>query len=537
MKTRTLYLLFAAIVWNVSCSTTDNNNNIKDEKGWDDEIVYHVMQRSFYDSNGDRNGDLNGFISKLDYLKELGVTAILFLPLYESDFYHNYFPKDYEKIDPEFGTMDDYLRFIKAVHANGLKFIMDMETQYAQEGHPWYMEDSGNQAGPHSGFIYGPMDPFRTGKKTPFRLKGYNNYEGAIDMLDLNNPALRNYMKKFYAKWTDPDGDGKFDDGVDGFRIDHIMNDLDNLGIFTNLYTGFWKPVFDTCRMINPDLFIAGEQANWGDYGEEMIGKTGVDASFGFLLRFAISGAPVDYMGGNGGKVNRNELNALNIMKSVEETVRRIPRDKHFLNFIENHDVERFASAMQGNVAKIRCGGVLNLLLPGIPSIYYGQELGLTGQVGNWGSDGNHIPVREAFPWTPDASDKGIAVFYKDTGPWGNNSIYMTGASGKLALSAEKRDPNSLWNFYRDLILLRRKNKVFIHGEYKPIPVDDSVMCFSRQFNEDRAIVIMNLSNGKRKVDLEKLDAGSFHSMFGKNIPVGNQSVDLDAFEFTVLKN
>ena len=90
---------------------------------------------AFYDSDGDRHGDLKGFTSKLDYLKELGVTAILFTPIVESGFYHNYFPTDYEKIDPEYGTKEDYINFVRAVHAKGMKFIMDMETQYAQSGH------------------------------------------------------------------------------------------------------------------------------------------------------------------------------------------------------------------------------------------------------------------------------------------------------------------------------------------------------------------------------------------------------------------
>jgi alpha-amylase len=94
------------------------------------EIIYHVCQRSFYDSNGDLNGDLNGLRQKLGYLQDLGVTSIMLLPLYEADCYHNYFANDFDKIDPEFGTMEEYITLVKDIHKRGMKIYMDMESQY-----------------------------------------------------------------------------------------------------------------------------------------------------------------------------------------------------------------------------------------------------------------------------------------------------------------------------------------------------------------------------------------------------------------------
>src|ERR1700742_2343681 len=86
-----------------------------------DEVIYHIFQRSFYDSNGDQHGDLNGIRQKLDYIQQLGATAILLTPLYESVFYHNYFSSDFKKIDPKYGTMEDYLLLIKDLHRRGMK--------------------------------------------------------------------------------------------------------------------------------------------------------------------------------------------------------------------------------------------------------------------------------------------------------------------------------------------------------------------------------------------------------------------------------
>ena len=92
-----------------------------------------------------------------------------------------------------------------------------------------------------------------------------------IVLLDLNNEAVKNWTSEFYQFWVDPNGDGNFTDGVDGFRIDHIMDDLDYKGIFTNMYQSFWKPVFNSCKTINPSIFILGEQSNWNDFGDKMV--------------------------------------------------------------------------------------------------------------------------------------------------------------------------------------------------------------------------------------------------------------------------
>src|ERR1700712_5986729 len=118
-----------------------------------DEIIYHIFQRSFYDSNGDQHGDLNGIRQKLDYLQELGVTAVLLTPLYESVFYHNYFSSDFKKIDPRYGTLQDYLILVKDLHRRGMKFYMDMETQYVTEDHIWWKDGINTPASKYSDYI------------------------------------------------------------------------------------------------------------------------------------------------------------------------------------------------------------------------------------------------------------------------------------------------------------------------------------------------------------------------------------------------
>ncbi len=474
---------------------------------WHDEIIYHVMQRSFYDSSGDRHGDLNGFVEKLDYLEELGVTAILFTPLYKSDFYHNYFPIDYEVIDPTYGTMDDYLAFIRAVHDRDMKFIMDMETQYVQNGNLWFEDSYRNPESPYSDFIYYsdednvyPEQFLRETKAEFYPYKAWPDQELHIFHLDMNHPAVLSYMKDYYTLWIDPHGDGSLRDGVDGFRIDHIMDDLDYKGIFTNLYTAFWRPLFDHLKEIKPGLFIVGEQSNWASYGEEMIKKSGADASFGFLIRYAIADVmaedPPEYAA---------DHDAAYIGEQVMETLRHIPDGKSHIHFIENHDIDRWASVVNRHDGKMQCGAVLNMMLPGIPAIYFGQELGVTGRVKDWSYDVNHLPVREAFPWTPDHSDDGIAVFFKDTGPWWDQSYFNTGEAEQFALSAQKDEPLSLWHLYQDLIRFRKESKALRHGDFQMLRTgEDNLLAFGREKENEKIIVYMNLSG--QPMHIEAID-------------------------------
>jgi alpha-amylase len=480
------------------------------EPDWNHEIIYHVFQRSFYDSNGDRNGDINGVIKKLDYLKELGITTIMFTPLYESDFYHNYFALDYDKIDPEYGTMGDYLALIKAIHKNGMKFIMDMETQYAQNGNIWFDDSYKNPNSKYSDYIFysdslnrNPQQFFVPSGSDLVFSKAWPNQNLNIVYLNLNSEKVKDWTKNFYAHWVDPNSDGKFDDGVDGFRIDHMMDDLDNMGIFTNMFVNFWNPVFQYCKTINPKLFVVGEQSNWAEYGNDMIDRGGIDASFGFPIQFAIAGTPEYFMRNSTDSTIKLGLNANHIGKQVSQTLQRIPQSKYYISFLENHDTDRFASVVNNDKRKMACGAIINLLLPGIPSIYYGQELGVAGQIGNWGFDANHIPVREAFPWTPNPDDPGTSVFYKGTGPWWDQSYFKTGESKKIALSAEQNDPASLWNLYRRLIHFRKTNNAVMDGSFEIVPTENpDILAFSRESGDEKVVVMLNLSEKTTTIKL-----------------------------------
>jgi glycosidase len=418
---------------------------------------------------------------------------------------------------------------------------MDMETQYAQNGNKWFDDSYKNPGSKYSDYIYYsdslnryPEQFFIPSHSDLVFSKAWPDIKLNIVYLNLNNQKIKDWTRNFYAHWVDPNRDGKFDDGVDGFRIDHMMDDLDNKGTFTNMFVNFWKPVFQYCKAINPNLFVIGEQSNWAEYGDEMIEKSGIDASFGFPIQFAITGTPEYFRRNSSDSTLKYSLNANHIGKQVSQTLQRIPDGKYYFSFLENHDTERFASVVKNDKRKIACGAILNLLLPGIPSIYYGQELGVTGQIGNWGFDANHIPVREAFPWTPNPDDPGTAVFYKGTGQWWNQSYFKTGASEKLALSVQQKDPASIWNLYRHLIDFRKTNRAITEGNFNPIQTGSpDILAFSRESGNEKVVVMLNLTENTVTTKLPSVK----NYQFQEEIRIKGDGLVFQPYGYIVYKN
>src|ERR1700744_2773430 len=374
-------------------------------RGANEEIIYHVFQRSFYDSNGDMQGDLNGIRLKLDYLQKLGVTAILLTPLYQSPFYHNYFADDFKKIDPAYGTMHDYLALIKELHRRGMKFYMDMETQYVTENHLWWKDGVGNVNSKYSDFILYQDKEHKEPSTIIFDLKGLLGYDSVykrITTVNLYDRGVQDYNYKLFKYWMDPNGDGKFDDGVDGFRLDHMMDDLDSKPQLQNLFQNFWKPLFSKLRKVNPKINFVAEQANWGSLGADYLTRGDVDRVFDFRLTFAI-----------------RSFKKEQIASAADSTFIVTPKGKQQVVFIENHDMPRFSYGVKGDISKLKVGAALNLLIGGVPSIYYGQELGMTGTNAKLGAtDANDIPNRSAFEWYKSDQGTGMAYWYQMKGPW-----------------------------------------------------------------------------------------------------------------------
>jgi alpha-amylase len=484
------------------------------------EIIYHVFQRSFYDGNGDGQGDLVGLKSKLDYLQDLGVTSILLLPLYDADCYHNYFASDFEKIDPEFGTMKDYVELVKEVHRRGMKIYLDMETQYVSEKHLWWREAVGNPKSVYSNYILFEDEGHTRPATIIFDLRELNSFDGSkikIATVNLKDKNVLDYNIKLFSYFADPDSNGKFDDGADGFRLDHAMDNLDNKPALTNLFSTFWLPLVERVKKVNPQLKFVAEQANWGDYGFEYFEKAGVDRMFGFGLQQAIL-----------------SFNKQQLANKADTILRMTPAGKDQIIFIENHDIDRSASVLNKDPNKERVAAALSLLIGGIPSIYYGQELGMTGK-GGFGiygvTDGNDIPRREAFEWSKTDEGKGMALWYKNTGPWWDNS-YLKANDG-ISFEEELPNENSLLNFYKTIIRLKQSNPALSTGKYAPAGNNNSqVFTFFRQEGLDKVLVAVNLSAEKQTAGLSAT-GGTYSPLYG-NISINQNSFELKPYEIGV---
>ncbi len=481
------------------------------------EIIYHVCQRSFYDSNGDLHGDLNGLRQKLDYLQELGVTSVLLLPLYEANFYHNYFANDFEKIDAEFGTMKDYLALVKEIHRRGMKIYVDMETQYVTEHHLWWKDAVGNLQSPYRDYLLFEGEAHQTPATMAFDLRSLTSYDGSVTKIttvNLRDQKVLEYNKRLFAFFVDPNKDHKFDDGLDGFRLDHTMDNLDGKPALTNLFAVFWKPLLSHLKRLNPKLKNVAEQSDWKDYGFAYFKNTDVDRMFGFGLQAAIQA-----------------FDKQQLIAAADTILAKCPKGKEQIVFLENHDTDRFAS-IEKNSNKQKVAASLMLLIGGVPSIYYGQELGMLGVSTSYGNtDGNDVSRREAFDWYAAAAGKGMAIWYKDSGPWWDKTNLK--ANDGISLEEQRKDSQSLFNYYKSMIQLRQKFPALARGQYAVADNDNSkVFSFYRVFGKKKVLVIVNLSDLTQSATLSKPHHNA-KILFGQSKLIENK-IELKPYEVVV---
>lgn len=441
------------------------------------QVFYQIFFRSFRDSNRDRIGDLEGLTSKLGYIKKLGATTILLTPLQPSPYYHNYFATAFRAVDPAYGTMADYFAFVRTAHALGLQVYLDEEFQYVAQGHPWWRDSI---CKPHSKFAdYLLWKDRRHCIAQPFldqpRWQGYDGRWIGIAMVNLANPAVQRYFTRLLLFWADPHGDGSGRDGVDGFRIDHMMDDLDHKGLDRHLFANFWSPMFQALKARRPALRILAEQADWG-YGGKWLTQGHVDMVFAFPLRQALL-----------------SLDKAQIVRAIAATAAATPPGKTQLIFLENHDTDRYMSAEHGDSARARAGAAIALTLAGDPLIYYGQELGMRGRaLPNDHSDEVQIPSREAFRWQRDLLAPGSAIWYRhDPRAW--NARYNRSGDG-VSLQEEQADPDSLYHWYCKLLALRRERPELREGSQRLVcSTSPDVLCVLRRKGQERTLLLVNL--------------------------------------------
>jgi len=449
------------------------------------EMVYHVFVRSFADSNGDRNGDLQGIRQRLGYLQRLGVTTIMLTPLYPSQFYHNYFADDFEGIDPEFGTMKDFSALVRDLHARGMKIILDEEIQYVSDLHVWRTSSAGQPQSPFSRFLLYRDPQNRVPVPTLLGTNDFTVWPGQkrqVFTVNLAEPKVQAWFANYLASWADPDHDGNPSDGVDGFRIDHMMDDLDNAGVLKDLLASFWAPIIARLHAVNPGLRVVAEQADWGD-GAAFFAKGRVDMVFAFPIWRAAG-----------------KLDAVGFAAAIAQANAVIPAGRSQLVFVENHDTPRFAHGAPRRAEILRLGAAITMLTGWIPSLYYGQEIGISGaQTDDYAAkdgqpanaDARDIPLRQAFRWVPDPLAAGNAAWYRafpDAYHTPDSNVPGDGAS----VAEQEGEPGSLLNRYRALAALRARYPALAQGATRVMAQPGNLVLLEREARTSKAFVLFN---------------------------------------------
>jgi glycosidase len=446
-------------------------------------VWYEIFVRSWYDTNGDGIGDLNGVTAKLDYLKSLGVDGIWLMPINPSPSYHGYDVTDYQAVNPQYGTLADFRRLADAAHQRGIRVIIDMVINHTSDQSPWFKA------------ALDPKSPYRdwytwAGKYTDlesgsaagdraWQAAGKQHYLGifASSMPDLNydNPAVRAAMIEAGRFWLKQ--------GADGFRLDaarHIYENFpwdvdDPAALAKNL--DWWNAYRRGLDAVNPHTYLVGEVTQPAATDLAPYLKP-LDAVFNFPLAVQlIDAAKSERNQGLGPTLDRSYA-------AYQAVGGRAIKDAPFLS---NHDQERVMSQLDGNPRHMRTAAAMLLTLPGEPYVYYGEELGTLGRKPD-------PALREPMRWERSTRAKGETT-WEATDP-------ANGAA--VSVEAEQADPHSLLHLYTRLIHWRSEVPALRDGGFRAYPeASDHLAAWERTAGRDTVLVVHNLSGAAQTMALD----------------------------------
>ena len=367
---------------------------------WNDAVFYEIFVRSFSDSRtgpkaNDGIGDIQGLIDRLDYLNDgdpatttdLGVTGLWLMPITQSPSYHGYDTTDYRTVESDYGSNEDFKRLMLECHKRGIKVIIDLVLNHCSSQHPWFLEAQDPASPKHDWFVWEKQDPNFKGpwnQKVWHQVKGkpeLGYYYGLFnnDMPDMNfaNTALSDEMLSTCEFWLK-------DMNIDGFRLDAIRHLFEDGQLTDSLpATHEWLRTFAArLSAVKPEAFTVGEvwapTAVSSAYVNEL-SKRELDTTFEFDLAPAILDAA-------------NTGEAAKLAKQMQTTWDGFP-DNQFATFLTNHDQARVMTILKGDISKAKLAASLLLTLPGVPFLYYGEEIGMVG-------DKPDPEIRTPMQWT-----------------------------------------------------------------------------------------------------------------------------------------
>ena len=552
------------------------------KKWWHDKVAYQIYPKSFLDSNGDGIGDLRGIISKLDYLKDLGVDIIWLSPIYKSPFVdQGYDISDYYSIAEEFGTMEEFDELLAEAKKRNMYIIMDLVINHCSDKHEWFQKALADPDGEYADYFY-----FRKGKdgNPPSNYRSYfggNCWEPvpgtdkfyfhmfAKEQPDLNweNPTLRKKLYDMINWWLEK--------GLAGFRIDAIINikkDLD----FPNLepdgadgLAGCWRMVENVegvgeyledlkkNTFEKYDAFTVAEVFNMHkDELSQFIGENGHFSNIFDFSAHALSD-------GAHGWYDAPDINFNDWRKTIINSQLQVQKCGIEANIIENHDeprgVSRFLPEYARNPLGTKMLGTVSVLLRGIPFIYQGQEIGMQNAVWNDVKEYNDINTIDQYNLAISAglSDKeALAVCSKMSRDnartpvqWSDsdNAGFTTGTPWlkvnsnykDINVQNQENDPDSVLNYYRKLVATRKSpeyKEVFTYGVFEPAYEDtEYVMAYYRVSDNQRILVAANFGKDAKTIELNFPVKKVVLSNVGRK-EINEVSLKLDSCEVIVIE-
>lgn len=551
-------------------------------KWWHEKVVYQIYPKSFYDSNGDGIGDLKGIISKLDYLKELGVDILWLSPIYSSPLAdQGYDISDYYNIDPRFGSLEDMKVLISEAQKRDMYIVMDLVVNHCSDEHEWFLKAMEEPEGEYGDYFY--IEEGKEGKlpcnwrsyfggsawdKIPGTDKYYlHSFHKKQPDLNWENPKLRKEIYKMINWWLDM--------GLAGFRIDAIINikkvlpfhdykadredDLVSIKRMLEEATGVGEFLYEMKEETfkKQDAFTVGEVFN--EKEEELPDFIGEDGYFSSMFDFR---AHLFGKSGNGWYACK-QIEPEEYKQCCFESQKKVGTIGFLSNIIENHDEPRGVSYYipEGectDVSKKMLAGVY-FMLRGLPFIYQGQEIGMENTVFPSIEEVDDISTIDEYQVALEAGyskEEALAIVSKYSRDnartpfqWDNGfeAGFTTGTSWlklnpnytKINLKSQLDDDDSLLAFYKSLISLRKNpeyKETIIYGDLEPIfETQKNLMAYYRRSSEQNILVVANFQMAKQSINFNGRYKKCLLNNY-KDIALDGEKITLEGYQFLILE-
>jgi alpha-glucosidase len=487
---------------------------------WQREVFYQIYPRSFQDSNGDGNGDLRGIRARLDYVQWLGAGAIWICPFFRSPMADGgYDISDYCDVDPLFGNMDDFTALLDAVHARGMKLVLDLVPNHTSDQHPWFIESRSSRdnprrdwyvwrdAGPENGAPSNWLSHFGGCAWRLDQATGqyyYHAFLSAQPDLNWRNPELRRAIYDVMRFWLTR--------GVDGFRVDAVTNLVEDdllrddpqnrdyrrgMPPDSVLRRVFTKDRPETHQIVGEMRDVLDEFPDRVLIGEVHLPLARAMAYYGRQRPFF--NLPFNF------QLMQSDWDCRSLSAAIDQYTQLLPQNAWPNWVLGNHDEKRLATRIGKEQARI--AAMLLMTLKGTPFIYNGDELGMRNvpisrfsmrdtrvktMSHRFSRDGARTPMR----WN---SGKGSG-FTTSTKPW----LPLGNKTNPADVASQQEDGGSLLNLYRDLIALRRKSPALIGGAFVPLATRGDVLGYERHESGQRFRMALNMGPREQRFPFDE---------------------------------